>query len=130
MFDRKEPNMKSYGRTLNLKDDPALIRRYIENHANPWEPVERQLELSGVVKIRIFLHGRRLFMYMETRDDFDSNAFLEAWMKEPRCIEWENLMQQFQEQLPGSAEGEWWIEMDQIYGFDGVREIYANASIH
>ncbi len=110
--------MKHFGRTINLKDDPEAIRQYIFHHNHSWSEVEGRLEALGVKKVRIFLHGRRLFMYMETRDDFDDDRFLHGWMTEPKCVEWEALMQRFQEPLPGAPPGVWWITMDSIYSFD------------
>jgi len=107
--------MNFFGRTLNLKDDPKLIEAYKEYHRNVWPEVEGQLAKLGVAKMRIFLLGRRLFMYIETTDDFDSCGFAAKWMQEPKCVAWEEIMQKFQEPLPEAKPGEWWLTMETIY---------------
>ena len=54
--------MKQYGLTLNLKDDPETIEKYKEYHRHPWmEPLQGLREV-GIVDMRIFLLGRRMFM--------------------------------------------------------------------
>ena len=54
--------MKSFAMTLNLKDDPELIAQYTEYHRNTWPEVPDGLKSLGIENMKIFLHGRRLFM--------------------------------------------------------------------
>ena len=63
--------MKVYGRTLNMKDDPAAIRAYLEYHRSVWPEVENGLRSIGIRRMLIWILGRRLFMYMETIAGFD-----------------------------------------------------------
>lgn len=109
--------MGFYGRTVNLKDDPALIEAYKEHHRKVWPEVEGQLGKLGVTKMRIFLLGRHLFMYMETADDFDPVAFDVKCLEEPRCAAWEEIMEQYFDPLPEAKPGEWWLEMEPVYDF-------------
>lgn len=107
--------MKFFGRTINLRNDPKLIAAYKEYHRNVWPEVESQLSKLGVTKMRIFLLGRRLFMYIETTDAFDSDAFVAKWMQEAKCVAWEEIMQKFQEPLAEAKPGEWWLTMETVY---------------
>jgi L-rhamnose mutarotase len=109
--------MRFYGRTVNLKDSPKVIEAYKEYHRNVWPEVEGQLSKLGVAKMRIFLLGRRLFMYVETTDDFDPDAFVARWMEQPKCLAWEEIMQQYQEPLPEAKPGEWWLTMEPVYQY-------------
>ena len=108
--------MKGFGLTLNLKDDPQIIEKYKEYHRNVWPEVEKALEEIGVTKMKIFLLGRRMFMYMETGDDFiperDFPKYLEV---DPRCKEWDDLMCTYQEKVPEAKEDEWWAAMEQVF---------------
>ena len=63
--------MQLYGMALNLRDDPAVIARYRREHAKAWPEVLARLRAVGITEMKIFLLGRRLFMYCETRDGFD-----------------------------------------------------------
>ena len=63
--------MQTYGMALDLRDDPQLIARYKKEHAEVWPEVVARLRDIGVTEMKIFLLGRRMFMYCETRDGFD-----------------------------------------------------------
>jgi L-rhamnose mutarotase len=111
--------MKYFGYTLNLRDDAQAIAAYKEYHRNVWPEIEAMQRRLGVTKIRIFLHGRRLFLYLETSDDYDPVKAGPEYMKDPRIVEWERTMQdKFQEPLPEAKPGEWWLPMEAIYELD------------
>lgn len=111
--------MKEFAYTLNLKDDAAAVAAYKEYHRNVWPEVARMQRKLGVTKIRIFLHGRQMFLYIQAGDDYDPAKAAEEYLKEPRIVEWERLMQdKFQEQLPGSKPNEWWQPMEVVYALD------------
>ena len=108
--------MKTYGRTINLKNDPEILRRYVEYHANVWPEVERSLRNIGIQRMLIFMLGRRLFMLMETVDSFDpEREFARHEVSHPRVKEWQNLMASFQEPVPEAKPGEWWAEMKLVF---------------
>lgn len=109
--------MQCFGRTINLRDDPKAIEAYKEYHRNAWPEVEDQVGKMAITKMRIFLLDRRLFMYIETTDDFDAQAFIVRWMQNTKCAAWEEIMQQFQEPLPQAKPGEWWLTMEPVYQF-------------
>jgi L-rhamnose mutarotase len=108
--------MKYFAFTLNLKDDPAAIAAYKKYHRNVWPEIEQTQRRLGVKKIRIFLHGRRLFLYIEAGDNYDLAKASAEYMKVSKAVEWERLMREnFQEQLPEAKAGEWWLPMEPIY---------------
>jgi L-rhamnose mutarotase len=72
----------------------------------------------GVVTMRIFLIGRRLFMYIETADDFDPRRDFPRLADDPASARWEALMAEFQEKAPEAAEGEWWAAMEKVFDLD------------
>ena len=108
--------MKAFGQTLNLKDDPEIIEKYKEHHRNVWPEVEKALNEIGVTKMRIFLLGRKMFMYMETVDDFVAERDFPKYVEmDPKCKEWDDLMSTFQEKVPEAKEEELWALMEQVY---------------
>ena len=107
--------MKSMAMTLNLKDDAEIIERYKEYHRAVWPEVLEGARSQGMTNIKIFLLGRRLFMYFEAPDDFGS---IEGYMTSARAKEWDELMRTFQEPVPEAAEGEWWAEMEEVFDLD------------
>lgn len=110
--------VSSFGLTLNLKADDETIERYKEYHRAVWPEVEEALRGIGVTRMRIFLHGHRLFMYMEAVDGFDVARDFPRYMETERAKEWDDLMRTYQEPVPGAAEGEWWASMEQVYDLE------------
>jgi len=108
--------MKRYARTLNLKDDPAIIARYVEYHRAVWPEVEKGLRAIGIERMLIWRLGRRLFMLMETADGFEPERDFARYMEsDARIREWQALMETFQEPVPEARPGEWWADMELVY---------------
>jgi L-rhamnose mutarotase len=111
--------MKRYAQTLNIKDDPDTIARYVEYHRAVWPEVERGLRAIGIERMLIWRLGRRLFMLMETVDDFDPDRdFARYTDSDPRIREWQSLMESLQEPVADAAPGEWWARMELVYALE------------
>ncbi|MHB1005734.1 MAG: L-rhamnose mutarotase [Chloroflexota bacterium] len=113
--------MKSYGLTLCLKSDPALIARYKEYHRAVWPEVVAGLRQVGVTGMKIYLTGVRLFMYMETEDGFDPAIDFARASATPRGREWDELMASLQERAPEARSDEWWSTMEQVFDLNERR---------
>jgi L-rhamnose mutarotase len=111
--------MKRFGRTLNLKDDPATIQRYVAYHRDVWPEVEHGLRAIGIERMLIWRLGRRLFMLMETVDDFAPERNFARYLESaPRIREWQALMETLQEPVPEAKPGEWWADMELVYALE------------
>lgn len=114
--------MKRYARTLQLKDDPAMIARYVEHHRAVWPEVERGLRGIGIERMLIWLLGQRLFMVMETVDGFDEDRDWARYMaSDPRIAEWQLMMESMQEPVAEAKPGEWWADMELVYALENGR---------
>lgn len=111
--------MKRYAMTVMLKDGPQVISLYEAYHANPWPETNAGLLSAGIVRMYIYRHGRQLFMFMETRDDFDMERDMPHCTENPRAREWDELMRAFQEPPPGAPPGSTWVEMKEVYALAG-----------
>ncbi|MBV9281443.1 MAG: L-rhamnose mutarotase [Chloroflexi bacterium] len=107
--------MQCYGMTLALRDDPAAIERYKDEHRLAWPEVLARLRGAGIERMRIFLLGRRLFMYMETVDGFDPARDFPRLNEDPTYRRWDELMRTMQEKVPEAGPGEWWAEMQLVF---------------
>ena len=102
--------------TVNLKDDPKVIRKYIDHHGRPYPEVVDSLREVGIEEIRIWILGRRLFMLLDTRDNFDPEIDFPKYLTlDPKCMEWENLMTTFQEPVHEAKPDEKWASMTEIF---------------
>ena len=109
--------MKKFCLALDLKDDEGLIEEYEELHKteNAWPEVTKSITDSGVTNMEIYRIGNRLFMIMETEDDFEFGSKSKMDAFNPKVQEWEELMWKFQQPLKWAGPGEKWVLMDQIY---------------
>ena len=93
---------------LDLRNSGELIEAYERFHepGNVWPEVIHSIRSSGISGMRIFREGRRLTMIMEVEDTFDPAAKAANDASNPRVVEWERLMETFQDtqQLDNSAE--------------------------
>lgn len=109
--------MKRQCFALDLKNDPQLISEYEHWHKaeNGWPEIRRSIIDAGVTDMEIYRIGNRLFMIMDTPDDFRNDEKAARDEANPKVQEWEQLMWKFQEPLPWAADGEKWVLMKQIF---------------
>ena len=108
--------MQHFGLTIELKDDPELIAQYKAYHADPWPEPLQGLGEVGITDMKIFLLGRRMFMYMTATDEFDPACDFPRYVEQnPKAKEWDELMRTFQQQVPEAKEGEWWANMELVF---------------
>lgn len=107
--------MKRYCFALDLKDDPNLISEYEKYHEKIWPEIEKGIKASGILDMEIYRFQNRLFMIMETEDDFSFERKAELDAKNLKNQEWEDLMWKYQQALPGAKEDEKWLPTKLIF---------------
>ena len=110
--------MKRIAMTCLLKDDPSAIEAYDQYHANPWPEVVEGGYRAGIRRVFIYRIGQRLFLFMETVDDFDMARDMPKYMEHPKAKEWDELMRTFQTNVPEAEQGTTWVEMKEIHAID------------
>ena len=106
---------KRYCFALDLKNDPELIREYEAYHQAVWPDILDSIRKSGIHHMEIYRIQNRLFMIMDTAEDFSLSQKAEMDANNPKVQEWEELMWTYQQALPGSKPGEKWQPMDRIF---------------
>jgi len=106
---------RRYCQALDLVDDPALIAEYQQHHQRIWPDIATHLREFGVLEMEIYLLGHRLFMVMDTTDDFDGDAFARRSLQNPKVCEWETLMWKYQRPTPWTPAGEKWVALTPIF---------------
>ena len=109
--------MKRFGLALDLKDDPEGIRTYEQYHREGWPEVLESLGASGIQRMDIYRTGTRLFMVIETADDFSFERKQALDGDNPAVQRWETLMDTYQQRLPGTPKGQKWTLMDRVFDY-------------
>ena len=107
--------MKRFALALDLIDEPALIAEYEAYHQAVWPEIKKSILDSGIINMEIYRTGNRLFMIMETEDNFSFDQKAAMDKSNEKVQQWEQLMWKFQQALPGSKPGEKWVLMDSIF---------------
>jgi L-rhamnose mutarotase len=102
---------------LDLKDDPELIRQYIEAHSERkiWPEINEGIRSVGILNMEIYNIGNRLFMIVETPVDFNWDEAFTRLAKLPRQEEWEAYVSVFQKAASNASSSEKWQLMDRIF---------------
>ena len=108
--------MKSFAQTIDLLNNPKLIKKYEEYHRNVWPEVINGLKVIGIERMEIFRIGNHLFMYCSAKDDFDPNTDFPKYTEtHPKADEWNDLMSKFQEKIPEAELSDWWAPMKLVF---------------
>ena len=107
--------MKRFCLALDLKNDSSLIAEYEAFHEKIWPEIAVSIKNAGIVNMEIYRVENRLFMIMETTDDFSFDKKNEMDKENTTVQQWEELMWKFQQPLPSAKEGEKWILMQKIF---------------
>ena len=104
---------KRYCLTLDLKNDPDLIAEYKKHHEKIWPEVYESIKASGIVEMEIYLYGNRLFMIMETDENFSFEKKRSLMQKIQKLRNGKTLMWKLSAPVPGQypeKNGKLWKE--------------------
>lgn len=109
--------MKRFCFALDLVDDPELIAEYEHWHKpeNAWPENLAGIGKAGITNMEIYRTGNRLFMIMDTVDDFSFENKAAMDNENPKLLDWEKLMWRFQRPLSWARDGEKWVLMEPIF---------------
>ena len=107
--------MKVFGLTLCLQDDADKLAEYRRVHQAVWPEVTARLRECGVRQMQIFLRGTRLFMYLQTDDDFEPARDFARINADPTSARWNAVMADLQARAPEARPDEWWALMDLVF---------------
>lgn len=116
-------NNNSFNRfckTLELRNDNTLITAYKKAHSKgqAWPEITQGMKEVGILDMEIYIAGTRLFMIMDTVQEFDHEKAMAELASKPRQSEWEAYMAQFQNTSAEATVDEKWQLMERIYKMD------------
>ncbi len=109
------PSHERYCFALDLKNDPCRIEEYEKLHENVWPEVRESFERAGITDVQLYRTGNRLFMLLDTNEQFSFEKKKAIDEADPVVKKWEALMSSYQEKLPWAPPGEKWVLMNPIF---------------
>jgi L-rhamnose mutarotase len=101
--------------TLELQNDAKKIAEYKRYHEKIWPEVRDSLFAAGVTNMEIYLDGTRLFMIMDVNDSFSFEKKAAMDSANPKVMEWEMLMGNFQAVPEGADPVRRWAVMERVF---------------
>ncbi|MEO8534468.1 MAG: L-rhamnose mutarotase [Flavobacterium sp.] len=101
----------------DLVDKKDLIEKYKHYHKkeNSWPEITKSISDSGILDMEIYILANRLFMIIEVDETFTAERKKKMDASNLKVQQWEDLMWEFQQSPPGSAENEKWTLMENIF---------------
>lgn len=101
--------------TLDLQSDPAKIAEYKRYHEKIWPEICDSLFAAGVTHMEIYLLDTRMFMIMDVTEDFSFEKKAQMDSANPKVLEWEALMANFQAVPEGANPVRRWQPMEKVF---------------
>ena len=107
--------MKRYGQLIKVK--PDRLTEYRELHRAVWPSVLKKIRECNIRNYSIFFRDGILYSYFEyTGKNFASDMALMA--ADPETQRWWALTGPCQEPVDTAGEGEWWVDMEEVFHLD------------
>ena len=108
---------KRYCQTMELKEGDEAAQRYREAHDryHSWPEIREGIRSVGILEMEIYILGNRLFMIVDTPEDFNWNNAMKMLSTLPRQKEWEAFVAQFHKCSADATSDEKWQMMERMF---------------
>ena len=114
---RYDQPVKRYCQFLEIKNDPDLIKRYVECHDSNhfWKEIRDGIKQVGILEMELYIVGNKVVMIVETPLDFDWESAMTKLSTLPRQSEWESFVSEMQGCDPLASSAAKWKLMDRMF---------------
>ncbi|MBC9930591.1 L-rhamnose mutarotase [Chitinophaga qingshengii] len=116
---RQQAALKEHVFVVNIVPDSVKLKAYLDYHAHIWPEVEAGFKKAGYHNITLYRYDHLLVMTVTVPEGADlaqMGKIAESY--DPRCAEWNRLMDTYQQGIPGTAPQQKWVEVKPFYTFD------------
>ena len=104
---------------VNIVQDSLKLKEYLDYHKQVWPQVEAGFKKAGYKKIVLYRYDYLLVMKITVPVGADLGEMGKlAEASDPRCAEWNKLMNTYQQGVQGTLPGQTWVEATAFYQFD------------
>lgn len=116
---KQQVELKEHVFVVNIVPDSLKLKEYLDYHAHIWPEVEAGFKKAGYHNITLYRYDHLLVMTVTVPGGADLGRMGKvAESYDPRCAEWNRLMDTYQQGIPGTAPQEKWVEVKPFYTFD------------
>jgi L-rhamnose mutarotase len=109
---KKVEQVQRHGWVIKVK--PEKLEEYKKLHANPWPGINKMIMDCNIRNYSIYYRDGYLFSYLEyTGEDWDAD--MKKMAADSLTNEWWKLTDPCQEPIESAKEGEWWVNMEEVY---------------
>lgn len=113
-----ETDFEEHAFAVRLVEDSSMVEKYLNYHKNVWPEVEAGFKKAGYDNIQLYRFENYITMIVKVPKGSDLGQMGQISNdSHPRVAEWNKLMDGFQKGLPGTLEGQTWVEMDKYYEY-------------
>lgn len=108
---------KRYVQTLDLRDNPDMIKEYRKWHSETfhWKEIRDGIKAVGILEMEIYILGTRLVMIVDAPEDFDWPSAMDRLATLPRQAEWEAFVARLQGCRADARSDEKWQMMERMF---------------
>ena len=110
--------MKRYCQTLELINDSCLLRKFEEECQKIEPEVVNGIKQAGILNLQIFRYENRLFMIIDTPDDFEWEKNMARLALLPRQKEAKANVTRYQKINPRTNSTENWERINKIFDLE------------
>ena len=112
-----EGKTKRYVQTLELRDDPEMIKEYRKWHSEEFhlKEIRDGIRAVGILEMEIYILGTKLVMIVDTPEDFDWQKAMDKLATLPRQAEWEAFVAKLQGCRADARSDEKWQMMERMF---------------
>jgi L-rhamnose mutarotase len=104
---------------VNIVHDSLKLKEYLDYHKQVWPQVEAGFRKAGYKKIVLYRYDYLLVMKITVPVGADLGEMGKlAEASDPRCAEWNKLMNTYQKGVEGTLPEQTWVEAEPFYQFD------------
>ncbi len=102
---------------VNIVHDSLKLKEYLDYHKQVWPQVEAGFKKAGYKKIVLYRYDYLLVMKITVPVGADLGEMGKlAEASDPRCAEWNKLMNTYQKGVEGTLPEQTWVEAKPFYG--------------
>lgn len=109
--------VKRYVQTMDLENNPELIKLYRKAHSKEhfWKEIGEGIKSVGILEMELYIIGSRVVMIVDAPMDFDWDAAMKRLSTLPRQQEWEDHVAEYQKCAKGETSNEKWKMMERMF---------------